>query len=126
MDEQQESPFRAVYFHVTDGAQSEMLGGTPMLYVGITYHISRAEIEKAQLVFMETHDPMQAQQVVAHSDVDPNSLLRHVLESGYQPLPDAILERFDTVDSDTGDILVLLRVPCTIAMGNIGDQSNMA
>ena len=123
MDEQQGSPFRAVYFHVTDGAQSEMLGGSPMLYVGITYHIARAEIEKAQRIFQETQDPLQAQQVVAMSDVDPNTLLQLVAEQGYLPLPDAILERFDTVDSETGDILVLLRVPCAIALGNIQDMA---
>lgn len=121
MDEQQQDPqFRAVYFHVTDGAQSEMLGGMPMLYVGVSYHIGRAEIEEAQRIYEETHDPMQAQQIVAKDDIEPDALLQLVASKGFQPLPDAILERFDTVDSETGDILVLLRVPCIVAMGQQG------
>ena len=123
MDEQQESPYRAVYFHVTDGAQSEMLGGSPMLYVGLSYHITRAEIETAQRIYQETHDPMQAQQAVAASDVEPDRLLQLVVAQGYQPIANAILERFDTVDSETGDILVLLRVPCSLAQGNILDEA---
>lgn len=108
----QEQQFRAVHFHVTEGAQSQMMGGLPLLYVGITYHIAKGELEHAQQVFDETRDTEKAREVVAKVDVGPEELLRRVAEHGYQPLPDAVLERFDTIDSETEDMLVLLRVPC--------------
>ncbi|MHB9130126.1 MAG: hypothetical protein ACYDBB_03425 [Armatimonadota bacterium] len=111
MDEQQPQ-FRAVHFHMTEGAQSQMMGGLPLLYVGISYHIPKEEIEEAQRIYDETRDPARAQQIIEQDDVSPDALLKHVSEHGFQPLPDAVLERFDTVDSDTGDMLVLLRVPC--------------
>ncbi len=113
--EQQQPSYRAIYFQVTDGAQAEMMGGTPMLYVGVTYHIPRADIEEAQRVFADTKDPAQAQAVIARDDMEPDRLMDVVRTQGYQPMEDAILERFDTVDSATGDILVLLRVPCILA-----------
>jgi hypothetical protein len=107
--------FRAVYFQVTDGAQAEMMGGAALLYVGMTYNIPRQSLEEAQRVFDETQDAQQAQQIIARDDIEPNSLMQAVKEKGYQPVPDAILERFDTIDNATGDILVLLRVPCVMA-----------
>jgi|GEM_PF-1687798 len=107
--------FRAVYFQVTDGAQAEMMGGAPLMYVGLTYHISRRNLEEAQRVFNETQDTAQAHQIIAIDDIEPNSLMEIVKEKGYTPAPDTILERFDTIDSETGDILVLLRVPCVMA-----------
>lgn len=126
MDGQQQQPgFRAVYFQVTDGAQAEMQGGAPMLYVGVSYHIPRAEIEEAQRVFEETHDPERAQQVVAKDDVDPQALIQRVTAGGFMPMPDAILERFDTVDSETGDILVLLRVPCIAGSMVLGTDTDL-
>jgi len=107
--------FRAVYFQVTDGAQAEMMGGAPLMYVGLTYHISRQNLEEAQRIFNETQDAVQAQQIIARDDIEPNSLMALVKEKGYSPVPDTILERFDTIDSESGDILVLLRVPCVMA-----------
>lgn len=115
MEEQQPS-YRAIYFQVTDGAQAEMMGGMPILYVGVSYHIPRAAIEEAQRVFTETQDPAKAQAIIARDDMEPNSLLGVVRDRGYHPMDNAILERFDTVDSTTGDILVLLRVPCAMEM----------
>jgi len=126
-EEQGQSQYRAVYFQVTDGAQAEMMNGAPMLYVGVTYHIPRQAIEEAQRIFDETNDPEQAQQMIARDDLDPERLMSSVTDKGYIPVPDAILERFDTVDSETGDILVLLRVPCvmTLAQG-LGGMSEAA
>ena len=120
MDEQQQPQYRAVYFQVTDGAQSETMGGA-MLYVGVTYHIPRADIEEAQKIFDITHDAEKAQQVIAHEDMDPDRLMKSVTERGFMPVPNAILERFDTIDSETGDILVLLRVPCVMPMAQGGE-----
>jgi len=124
---EQQAQFKAVYFQVTDGAQAEMMGGAPLLYVGMTYHIPRGDLEAAQRIFDETNDAEQAQQIIAKDDINPTSLMDAVTEQGYMPVPDAILERFDTVDSATGDILVLLRVPCvmTLAQG-MGDMSEAA
>lgn len=127
MAEGMEPQYRAVYFQVTDGAQAEMTGGGPLLYVGISYHIPRQDLEEAQRIFDETNDAEQAQQVIARDDVDPERLMDAVRGKGYMPVQDAILERFDTVDSETGDILVLLRVPCmmTLAQG-LGGMSEAA
>lgn len=111
MDEQQ-SQFRAIHLHVTEGAQTEMFGGTPLLYVGLSYHIPHEKIEEAQQVYAMTQDLNQAQQVIINVDVSPDELVKRVAEHGYAPVPGAVLERFDTVDSDSGDMLVLLRVPC--------------
>ena len=110
--EGQQSDFHAVHLHVTEGAQTEMFSATPILYVGMSYHIPRATIEEAQQVFEQTKDPDQAQLVINNMDVSPRELVQHVAEHGFAPVLGAMLERFDTVDSDTGDILVLLRVPC--------------
>lgn len=116
MDAQQPA-YRAIYFQVTDGAQAEMNGGMPLLYVGVSYRIPRADIQEAQRVFTETQDPSQAQAVIARTDLDPDALLQAVKSQGYFPVNDAILERFDTVDGASGDILVLLRVPCVMSLG---------
>ncbi|MHB0936760.1 MAG: hypothetical protein ACYDCO_23220 [Armatimonadota bacterium] len=128
MAQEQEPQYRAVYFQVTDGAQAEMTGGGPLLYVGMTYHIPRQDLEEAQRIFDETNDAEQAQQVIARDDINPDRLMEAVRTNGYMPVQDAILERFDTVDTETGDILVLLRVPCmmTLAQGMGGDMSEAA
>ena len=120
MAEQGQPQFRAVYFQVTDGAQAEMVGGMPLLYVGVTYHIPRVDIEEAQRIYNDTHNADQAQQIIAGDDMEPTALMEMVKAQGYTPVPEAILERFDTVDGETGDILVLLRVPCVMTMAQGG------
>ncbi|HEY3416401.1 MAG TPA: hypothetical protein VGM23_05910, partial [Armatimonadota bacterium] len=102
MDEIQQPEYHAMHFHVTEGAQSQMLGGLPLLYVGISYHIPRDTLERAEEVFQQTQDVERARSLIAGDDIGPDSLLQHVAEHGFQPVPDALLERFDTVDSDTG------------------------
>lgn len=118
--EEQQPEFRAVYFQVTDGAQAEMMGGASLLYVGVSYRIPRADIEEAQRLFELTQDADRAQTIIARDDMDPDQLMNTVRGKGYVPISNGILERFDTVDSETGDILVLLRVPCmmTLAQGS--------
>ena len=123
---EQQPEFRAVYFQVTDGAQAEMMGGASLLYVGMSYRIPKQHIEDAQRVYNDTHDADQAQQMIAGDDVDPDHLLQTVRDRGYLPASDAILERFDTVDGDTGDILVLLRVPCVMTLAQGGGLSEAA
>ncbi|MHB9026512.1 MAG: hypothetical protein ACYC7E_20445 [Armatimonadota bacterium] len=112
MDEIQQPPYQAMHFHVTEGAQSQLLGGLPLLYVGISYHIARETLERAEAVYSQTQDLEQARSMIAEDDIGPDMLLRHIVDRGFQPVPDALLERFDTVDTDSGDMLVLLRVPC--------------
>lgn len=110
--EEQQPQFHAIHLHVTEGAQTEMFGDVPLLYVGLSYHIPHEKLEEAQRVFETTQDTRQAQLVILEADISPDMLLKQVMEHGYAPVPEAVLERFDTVDSETGDMLVLLRVPC--------------
>ncbi len=110
--EAQQPQFHAIHLHVTEGAQTEMFGEIPLLYVGVSYHIPREKLEEAQQVFESTQDIQQAQLVILNADISPDTLVERVMSHGYAPVPEAVLERFDTVDSETGDLLVLLRVPC--------------
>ena len=71
--EAQQPQFHAIHLHVTEGAQTEMFGELPLLYVGISYHISRDKLEEAQQVFESTQDALQAQRVIMNVDISPDS-----------------------------------------------------
>lgn len=90
----------AVYYHPTDSGMQTLAGDRPITYVGVSYRIPASAFNTIQQLEWER---------------PPNELVRNVtLDDGrsFEPDRHGIIERFDTIDGDTGDVIVTYRIPC--------------
>lgn len=89
-----------VLYHPTDSGTQSLADDRPLTYVGTSYRIPASAFNTIQQLEWER---------------PPRELLRPVtLGDGrrLEPDPSGIIERFDTVDQETGDVIVTYRIPC--------------
>mgnify|MGYP006307056981 CR=1 FL=1 len=89
----------AVFYHPTDHGMGNMNGTAPITYYGQSYRIPRSEHNTIRQIEWE---------------LPPRELLQPVrLDDGTELLPvtEGIVERFDTYDQQSGDLIVTYRVP---------------
>jgi len=89
-----------VFYQPTDRGFSDPMGMTSLRYCGVTYRVPNCD-----------HNTMRQ----LEWEQPPNELLDPIeLPDGTQLEPDteAVIERFETIDRDNGDLLVTYRIPC--------------
>ena len=96
-----------VYYQSVQRGLQNPAGSDPITYFGVTYRIPRSEHATLRQVEWEPN-PRELMDDVALAD-----------GRNAAPVDDAIVERFETYDRDTGDVLVMYRVPCRVG-GNDG------
>ncbi|MHB1157610.1 MAG: hypothetical protein ACYC26_12340 [Phycisphaerales bacterium] len=89
-----------VFYQPLHHGMQNPTGSAAITYVGTTYRIPRSEHNTIRQLEWET---------------PPNELIDDItLDDGcvLQPDRQGIIERFETLDRDTGDLLVMYRIPC--------------
>jgi len=92
----------AVYYHPTHSGVQTMSDDRPITYLGTSYRIPASAFNTIQQLEWER---------------PPRELVRDVtLDDGrsFEPDRQGIIERFDTIDDQTGDVIVMYRIPCRI------------
>ncbi len=89
-----------VLYQTADRGFADPRGERGLSYVGVTYRIPRCDHDTIRQLEWE-RPPHELIEPICRDD--GSTLL---------PEPDAVIERFDTVDRDTGDMLVMYRIPC--------------
>jgi hypothetical protein len=88
-----------VFYQSTDRGMGNINGAAPVTYYGVSYRIPRSEHNTIRQLEWE---------------LPPRELLVPVTTNdGVELTPDidGIVERFDTLDRETGDLIVTYRVP---------------
>ncbi len=91
---------RTVFYQSTDQGMSDPMGMTALRYCGVSYRVPACDHNTIRQLEWER---------------PPAELLEPIdLPDGRRLSPDlaAMVERTETIDRDTGDLLVTYRVPC--------------
>ena len=92
-----------------DAAKSRSVTGSEIRYFGI---VKRIPVD----AFPRTLPELQ--HMALEWDESPRSLLRDLpltvptSMQGWEPVPNAVLEKFEAFDKDSGEFLIFWRIPC--------------
>jgi hypothetical protein len=85
------------YYSTTNGVTHQQTGG-PMIYHGKVFKI---------------HKPLFDEQADVDFQNEIGELIEEIEEKGLEPLlDDTTIERYETWDTESGDVWVMYRVPC--------------
>jgi len=89
-----------VLYHPTHSGTQTSADDRPVTYLGTSYRIPASAFNTIQQLEWE-RPPRELVQAVTLND-----------GRRFSPDQDGIIERFDTIDQATGDVIVTYRIPC--------------